>query len=69
MKRVMESSSAKERIWFVGWVGLFANLALAAIKMAAGVLGHSHAVVADAIHSLSDMATDVALLAGVQFWS
>jgi cation diffusion facilitator family transporter len=69
MKLVMESSSAKDRIWFVGWVGLFANLALAAIKMAAGVVGHSHAVVADAIHSLSDLVTDVALLAGVQFWS
>ena len=65
----MESSSAADRIWFVGWIGLFTNLALAAIKMTAGVLGHSHAVVADAIHSLSDVATDVALLAGVRFWS
>jgi cation diffusion facilitator family transporter len=65
----LESSSAADRIWFVGWIGLFTNLALAAIKMVAGVLGHSHAVVADAIHSLSDVATDVALLAGVRFWS
>ncbi len=69
MRQVLESSSAADRIWFVGWIGLFTNLALAAIKMTAGVLGHSHAVVADAIHSLSDVATDVALLAGVRFWS
>jgi len=69
VKHLAENASAADRIWFVGWVGLFTNLALASIKMAAGVLGHSHAVVADAIHSLSDVATDVALLAGVRFWS
>jgi cation diffusion facilitator family transporter len=69
MRHALESSSAADQIWFVGWVGLFTNLTLAAVKMAAGVLGHSHAVVADAIHSLSDVVTDVALLAGVRFWS
>jgi cation diffusion facilitator family transporter len=69
MRQAVESSAAADRIWFVGWIGLFTNLALAAIKMTAGVLGHSHAVVADAIHSLSDVATDVALIAGVRFWS
>ena len=66
---MIESAPAAHRIWFVGWIGLFVNLGLAAVKMAAGTLGHSHAVVADAIHSLSDVATDVALLAGVRFWS
>ena len=49
--------------------GLAINLALSAVKFAAGVLGNSQAVVADAVHSLSDTATDVAVLVGVKFWS
>ena len=52
-----------------GWVGLVSNLGLAAAKAAAGVLGHSHAVLADAVHSLSDLATDIAIILGVKFWS
>lgn len=52
-----------------GWVGLACNLGLAAVKAAAGVLGHSHAVLADAVHSLSDLATDIAIILGVKFWS
>jgi len=53
----------------VGWVGLIGNLLLAAVKMAAGIVGHSHAVVADAVHSLSDLVTDFAVIAGVHFWT
>jgi cation diffusion facilitator family transporter len=49
--------------------GLVINLALSAIKLAAGLFGNSQAMVADAIHSLSDSATDVAILFGVRFWS
>jgi cation diffusion facilitator family transporter len=52
-----------------GWVGLVCNLGLAAAKAAAGVLGHSQAVLADAVHSLSDVATDFAIILGVKFWS
>jgi cation diffusion facilitator family transporter len=39
-------------------VGALVNLALSALKVVVGVLGHSHALVADGIHSLSDLATD-----------
>ena len=53
----------------VTWAGLIINLALAGLKMAAGTFGHSQAVVADAVHSLSDCATDIALLVGSQYWS
>jgi cation diffusion facilitator family transporter len=52
-----------------GWVGLIGNLGLATLKMTAGILGHSAAVVADAVHSLSDLVTDFAVIAGVHFWS
>ena len=54
---------------FAGWVGLVCNLALAAIKLAAGIVGHSQAVVADAVHSLTDLVTDVAVIVGVGVWS
>jgi len=46
----------------VTWVGFFVNLALVAFKLFAGVAGHSSAMVADAVHSLSDFATDVVVL-------
>jgi cation diffusion facilitator family transporter len=57
------------RVRFTGWVGLIVNLILVVVKLAAGLLGHSQAVVADAIHSLSDTVTDIALILGVRYWS
>jgi cation diffusion facilitator family transporter len=53
----------------VTWVGLALNLVLAAAKFAGGLLGSSQAVVADAVHSLSDVVTDIAVLLGVRYWS
>ena len=46
----------------VTWVGFYVNLVLTAFKLAAGVAGHSAAMIADAIHSLSDFATDIVVL-------
>ncbi len=40
-------------------IGAVLNLALAIIKFIAGIMGHSTALIADAIHSLSDLATDL----------
>jgi len=54
------------QIRLAGWVGLAVNLVLAAAKLIAGLVGHSQAVVADAIHSLSDIVTDIALILGVR---
>lgn len=53
----------------ITWIGLIANIILAGLKLTVGVLGSSQAVVADAVHSISDMTTDVAVLVGVRFWS
>ncbi len=50
-------------------IGLVINVALSALKFAAGIAGNSQAVVADAVHSLSDTITDIAVLVGVKFWS
>ncbi|MDO5112901.1 MAG: cation diffusion facilitator family transporter [Planctomycetia bacterium] len=49
--------------------GAFSNLLLVILKMAAGMWGHSQVLVADAVHSLSDLVTDVVVLAGVRYWN
>lgn len=43
-------------------VGSAGNMGLFAFKLIAGILGHSSAMVADAVHSLSDFITDVIVL-------
>ncbi len=49
--------------------GLVVNLGLAVVKFIFGILGASQALVADAVHSLSDVSTDLAVLIGARFWS
>jgi len=49
--------------------GLGVNVLLAAVKFLFGVVGASQALVADAVHSLSDLVTDVAVVIGAGFWS
>ncbi len=46
-------------------VGLFVNIALVALKFACGVLGHSQALIADAVHSVSDLLSDAVVLVGL----
>jgi cation diffusion facilitator family transporter len=53
----------------VTWVGLLVNLFLVAVKFIAGIYGRSQALVADAIHSLTDLTTDIAVIAGSHYWS
>ena len=43
-------------------VGAVVNVVLAALKLAAGLLGHSAAMIADAVHSLSDLVSDVVVV-------
>jgi len=57
------------KIRLVTWVGFFINIILSALKISAGIFGKSQAVVADGIHSLSDTATDIAIIFGSYFWS
>lgn len=49
--------------------GAGANLALSVMKMLAGVLGHSSAMVADAVHSVSDLVSDAVVLIMVKLSS
>jgi cation diffusion facilitator family transporter len=53
----------------ITWVGFAVNIVLAGLKFAFGFFGHSQAVLADAVHTLSDMVTDLFILVGIKFWS
>ena len=55
----------EKEIYKVTLVGSAGNVALLTFKFIAGVLGHSSAMIADAVHSLSDFITDVIVLAFV----
>lgn len=46
--------------------GSFVNILLVVGKLLAGVMGHSAAMVADAVHSLSDLVTDIIVLVFVR---
>lgn len=61
-QRIKEANSVTVR-------GLVINTALSAAKFAAGIFGRSAAMVADAVHSLSDSLTDLVVLAGVKLSS
>lgn len=47
--------------------GSIVNVVLTALKFIAGISGHSQAMIADAIHSLSDFVTDIVVLFGMFF--
>ncbi len=55
----------ENEIYKVTMVGSAGNVALLTFKFIAGVMGHSSAMIADAVHSLSDFVTDVVVLAFV----
>jgi len=51
----------------VTWVGLIVNVMLVALKLWGGVVGRSQALVADAIHSLSDLFSDFVVVIGIRW--
>lgn len=52
----------------VTWLGMIVNAILALLKLCAGIFAHSQVMIADSVHSLSDLSTDIAILVGVRFW-
>ena len=60
---------SNKQIRHVTNIGIVCNVLLSAIKFMFGVLGNSIALVADGFHSLSDVATDFAVLVGVRMSS
>lgn len=61
--------SRENTISTVTVAGALANLALCAFKMIAGLIGRSSAMVADAVHSLSDLVSDIVVLVMVRISS
>ena len=52
----------EKQIFRVTLLGSFANLLLVVFKFIAGIVGHSAAMIADAVHSLSDFITDIIVI-------
>ena len=58
-----------KEIYEVTFIGGVVNVVLLVFKFVAGILGHSAAMVADAVHSLSDFVTDIIVLVFVRISS
>lgn len=62
MKKEKSEQSAER----VTWAGIFGNLILISLKAFAGIVGNSQAMVADAVHSISDLFTTTIVLIGLK---
>lgn len=58
-----------KKVYRVTILGSVVNLLLLVFKFVAGVLGHSAAMIADAVHSLSDFVTDLIVIVFVKISS
>lgn len=56
----------EQEIYKVTLLGSVGNIALLIFKFLAGILGHSSAMIADAVHSLSDFITDIIVVVFVR---
>ena len=65
----MKTERREKEIYKVTLIGGAVNMLLLVFKFVAGVLGHSSAMIADAIHSLSDFVTDIIVLVFVKISS
>lgn len=63
---MMSVSKREKEIFKVTLIGGIVNLLLLVFKFVAGIVGHSAAMVADAVHSLSDFVTDVIVIVFVR---
>lgn len=70
VKTSPSSETGRERqIYQVTIVGSVVNFLLVVFKFFAGIVGHSAAMLADAVHSLSDFVTDIIVLVFVRLSS
>lgn len=65
-ERTASVQQREKEIFRVTWIGSIVNFGLLVFKFVAGIVGHSAAMVADAVHSLSDFVTDVVVIAFVR---
>lgn len=62
----LDAVTREKEIYKVTIIGGIVNFLLLAFKFAAGIMGHSAAMLADAVHSLSDFVTDVIVIVFVR---
>lgn len=63
---MLQQSNREKEIFRITWIGSIVNFLLLAFKFIAGIVGHSSAMVADAVHSLSDFVTDIIVVVFVR---
>ena len=63
----LSHQSDKQKIYTTTIIGSIANFLLVLLKFVAGFIGNSAAMIADAVHSLSDFVTDVIVIVFVRF--
>ncbi len=63
---VSEADVRYRKVRFAAWVGIVGNIILAILKAVIGIMANSRALVADAVHSASDVVGSVVVLIGVR---
>lgn len=66
MKQDSKQQQSEQAGLRVTWIGALGNLVLVLAKFIGGVVGNSQALIADAVHSISDFVTDAVVLVGVR---
>lgn len=65
-QKYSDDNVRERRIYRVTLMGSLVNVVLLVFKLVAGIVGHSSALIADAIHSLSDFLTDLVVIVFVR---
>jgi cation diffusion facilitator family transporter len=65
-KRTLNKEERFKKAEFAALVGVAGNIVLAAVKWMIGIVGNSKALVADAVHSASDVAGSLAVYIGLR---
>ncbi|MBE6147364.1 MAG: cation transporter [Firmicutes bacterium] len=59
--------SYKKQVFKVSYIAIIGNIILAILKLLAGFIGHSQAMISDAFHSISDVLSSFVVMVGVFF--
>ena len=68
MRNTNSSTKSKERLKQankITGIGVISNIVLSLVKIISGIFGHSQAMIADGIHSLSDLGSDLVVIIGM----
>lgn len=68
-KEATNSEENVKRCKNITFLGMIVNIFLTVIKILAGWFGNSNSVMADGLHSFSDLSTDIAVIIGVKYWN